>query len=234
MFIRRRALHPWKALPRWARRLVLGASGIVLAKLAVQALIQIRPRITPPACGFLLDSPLRMWYRGSERTLRPLQLAAGQRVLEVGGGTGAFTMLLGHAVGPAGGVYSIELQKGMLARQKRRVRAHATPNVWLHQADALALPFTDASFDRAVLIACLPMLPDKQRALLEIRRVLRPGGLLAVSEEIIEPEYVPLAVTRAWCRRAGFQEVGVQREALFYTLVSCSIATYDQKQGGPL
>jgi ubiquinone/menaquinone biosynthesis C-methylase UbiE len=201
------------------RALLAVAGGITFLKVAVQIYIQLRPRITPPAASFLLDNPLRLRYRSPARTLAPLQLRNGLRVLEVGAGTGAFTLRLMEAVGPDGTVDALELQRGMIAKLKRRVWKNTAATVRLYQADALALPFAASSFDRAVLIACLPMLPDKQRALRELRRVLRPEGLLAVSEELWEPEYVPLAVTRAWCAKAGFVEVARHRELFFYTLV---------------
>lgn len=191
----------------------------VLAKIAVQLYIQLRPRITPPAVGWLLHSKARQRYRSFERTVGYLGLAPEQRVLEVGGGTGAFTMPVAAAVQPGGIVCSVELQAGMLAQQRRRVAASGLPNIRLHRADAHRLPFRPAVFDRVVVIACLPMLADKQQALRELRRVLEPSGLLIVSEELIEPEYVPLAVTRAWCRRAGFREVAAYRDPFFYTLI---------------
>ena len=209
----------WRILPPWLRKLVAMAGIITLAKVVIQIAIQIRPRITPPAAGFILHSTARRRYRNFDRTLRPLQLHDELRVLEVGGGTGAFTIPLAHAVGPSGSVYSIEVQSGMLEQQKQRIRASGIRNVWLYQADALALPFANAAFDRAVVIACLPMLPDKHRALRELRRVLKPDGLLLVSEELIEPEYVPVAVTRRWCTQAGFQQVALHRQLFFYVLV---------------
>ena len=192
---------------------------MALIKLAVQIYLQLRPHITPPAVGFILHSALRLRYRNVERTLAPVQLGNRLRVLEIGGGTGTFSIPLAKATAPDGSVDSIELQRGMIRQQQRRVRASGATNLRLYQADALALPFRDASFDRAVLIACLPMLPDKQRALAELRRALKAGGLLLVSEELVEPEYVPLAVTRAWCTKAGFELVSTHREGWFYTLV---------------
>ena len=209
----------WSRLSRAMRAFLTAIGAIALLKVAVQIYIQVRPRITPPAAAFLLDNPLRLRYRGPARTLAPLQLHNGLRVLEVGAGTGAFTLPLAEAVGPDGAVDAVELQRGMIARLKRHVWKSAATKVHLYQADALALPFAASSFDCAVLIACLPMLPDKQHALRELRRVLRPDGLLAVSEELWEPEYVPLAVTRAWCAKAGFVEVARHRELFFYTLI---------------
>ncbi|HZB96514.1 MAG TPA: class I SAM-dependent methyltransferase [Herpetosiphonaceae bacterium] len=209
----------WRIVRPWLRKLVAMAGIVTLAKVAIQIAIQIRPRITPPGAGFILHSAARRRYRNFDRTLRPLQLQNGLRVLEVGGGTGAFTIPLADAVGSSGSVYSIEVQGGMLEQQEQRIRASGVTNAWLYQADALALPFANAAFDRAVVIACLPMLSDKQRALRELRRVLKPDGLLLVSEELIEPEYVPVGVTRRWCTQAGFQQVAVHRELFFYVLV---------------
>ena len=208
-----------RRLPRIGRGILAATGGLVLIKLAVQIYLQLRPHNTPPEVGFVLHSAIRLRYRSVERTLAPAQLRNGLRVLEVGGGTGAFSIPLADAVAPDGSVASIELQRGMQRQQQRRVCASGATNLWLYQADALALPFRDARFDRAVLIACLPMLHDKQRALRELRRVLKNGGLLMVSEELVEPEYVPPAITRAWCTKAGFELLSTHRAGLFYTVV---------------
>jgi ubiquinone/menaquinone biosynthesis C-methylase UbiE len=204
---------------RLAYLVVMACGLLMLVKVAVQVYIQLRPRITPPAMGWILHSRARRLYRSFDRTLHYLDLQPGQRVLEVGGGTGAFTLPMAQAVAPDGLVYSIEIQPGMLRQQRRRVAAGNGSNIRLHQADARRLPFGNGVFDRAALIACLPMISNKQLALSELRRVLKPDGLLLVSEELVEPEYVPLAVTRRWCKRAGFQEVAMYRDALFYSLV---------------
>jgi ubiquinone/menaquinone biosynthesis C-methylase UbiE len=206
-------------LRRLAYLVVMAFGLLVLIKVAVQIYIQLRPRITPPAMGWILHSRARRLYRSFDRTLHYLDLQPGQRVLEIGGGTGAFTIPMAQCVAPDGVVYSIEIQPRMLDQQRQRVGAITISNIRLHQADARRLPFGNGVFDRAALIACLPMISNKQLVLSELRRVLKADGLLLVSEEIFEPEYVPLAVTRAWCWRAGFREVAAHREALFYSLV---------------
>ena len=73
-------------------------------------------------------------------------------------------------------------------------------------ATAERLPLVDSSFDLVLAFAVLPMVRQKSEALLELRRVLKPGGLLAVSEEIIEPEYVPAMLTKRWCRRLSARQ----------------------------
>lgn len=188
-------------------------------KAALQVYLQLRPTITPPQAGFMLNSRLRRWYRGASGTLRAVGLCNHVRVLEVGGGVGTFTVPLAEQVAPDGYVCSVELQSGMLKQQARAVRRSGLRNIQLHQADALRLPFADNRFDRAVLIAVLPLLRDKQRGLREVGRVLKPGGLLVVSEDLVEPEYVPVMVTRRWCRQAGFVDVATTHDGLCYTVV---------------
>lgn len=219
---RSRARRWWSALPEWARTTVAVVGWLGLFKAALQVVCQLRPMITPPQVGFVLDSGLRRWYRKTSAMLPAVDLRDSLHVLEVGGGVGTFTIPLAEQVAPDGKVFSVELQAGMLRQQARSVRRSGLENIWLHRADALQLPFADHSFDRAVLIAVLPMLRDKQRGLQELRRVLKPNGMLIVSEDLIEPEYVPLLVTRRWCTQAGFVEIKAQREGLCYTAVYSS------------
>ena len=209
----------WQRLRGWAGIAAGIAAFLGLLKLGVQLYIQWRPRITPPAAAFLLDSRIRRRYRGPEATLAPLRLANGLRVLEAGSGTGAFTRDLAVRVGPEGDVHAVELQSHMLSRHRRRLKRGPTTRIALYQADTHDLPFAAHVFDRAVLIALLPMLAHKRKALEELRRVLKHGGLLMVSEELPEPEYVPPFVVHRWCRGAGFEEVARYHERWFYTLI---------------
>lgn len=201
---------------RWAIR-TIGA--LLLAKLAMSIYLQLRPMPTPPAVSFLLNSSWRRRYRDPARALAPLGLRSGMRVLELGPGVGVFTAEAARQLGADGLLLCVDLQIGMLRPLQRLVRRAGLANVSVQAGDAAALPLADASVDLAYLIAVLPMLPDKQRALAELRRVLKPGGILAVSEEFPEPEYVPMSVTAYWCRRAGFTLRARHGSFWCYTLV---------------
>jgi len=125
-------------------------------------------------------------------------------VLELGPGSGLFTIEAAPLLGDQGQLVCADLQMAMLRLLKRGIREAGLRNVFLQAATAEHLPLADSSFDLALVIAVLPMVRNKGQALHELRRVLKPGGILAISEEIMEPEYVPAILTRWWCRRAGF------------------------------
>ena len=117
------------------------------------------------------------------RVLALLALGPGERVLEVGCGTGVFLPALARAVGPNGAVAGIDHEAGFLVRARERVDAAGVGDrVALEVADALALPFPDASFDAAHIERVLMHLADPGGALREVRRVLRPGGRAVVAE----------------------------------------------------
>jgi ubiquinone/menaquinone biosynthesis C-methylase UbiE len=118
-----------------------------------------------------------------------------------------------------GRLVCVDLQMAMLRPLKQAIRDAGAPNVFLQAATAERLPLIDSSFDLALAIAVLPMLRHKDQALHELRRVLKPDGVLVVSEEILEPEYVPAALTKRWCRRAGFTLTGQIRTGWWYMLL---------------
>lgn len=168
--------------------------------------------ITPVAVAPMLVHPWRLAYRAPERLVQLLDVAPDHHILEVGCGNGALLKAFAEAV-PRGLAVGIDLQWGMLARAQGRAAAAA-----LCRATALRLPFADASFDRVVLIAVLPMIAARAQALQEVRRVLKPSGALLVGEEWLAPEFVPWHVARQWVEAAGFRLEQAERNWLSYAL----------------
>jgi ubiquinone/menaquinone biosynthesis C-methylase UbiE len=153
-----------------------------------------RERRHPSACPYgqrvFLDLP-RPFLRRSD-LLRLLAPAPGERVLEVGPGTGYYTLVVARCLEPGGQIDILDLQPEMLDETMRRATARGLSNVVPTQGDAHELPYSDATFDAAFLVATLGEIPDKSRALRELRRVLKPGGRLVVGEGQPDPHMVPI------------------------------------------
>jgi ubiquinone/menaquinone biosynthesis C-methylase UbiE len=98
------------------------------------------------------------------------------RVLEVAAGTGAVTRELAKVLPPDVDIVATDLNQAML---DRAASVGTTRNVEWRQADAMQLPFADATFDVVVCQFGAMFFPDKAKAFGEMRRVLRPGGTFA-------------------------------------------------------
>ncbi len=134
----------------------------------------------------LYDPVVWIMSAGRSRALRtlPLELAAirpGERVLDVGCGTGDLTLRAARQAGPSGKVYGIDAAPGMVAEAKRKAKRAKTAVQFLVEP-VEALGFPDGSFDVALSSLVMHHLPGdlKRRALIEVRRILRPGGRLVI------------------------------------------------------
>ena len=107
-------------------------------------------------------------------------VAQGERVLDVACGTGVVTRAAAERVASGGRVAGIDLNPGMIAVARSLPPTAGAAIEW-HEASALALPFADSGFDVVLCQQGLQFFPDKALALREMRRVLRPGGRLALS-----------------------------------------------------
>jgi len=132
-------------------------------------------------------------------------IGPGERVLEPGPGPGAFTVEAAHRVGPQGRLIAVDIQPKMIAQVEKRVQEAGLTNVETYVASACTLPLDNASVDRAFLVTVLPEIPDQTCALAELRRVLKPDGLLSITEEFSDPDYPFAFETIRRVEAAGFR-----------------------------
>jgi ubiquinone/menaquinone biosynthesis C-methylase UbiE len=168
---------------------------------AFAAVARIRSFLHPTAFPPWM-TPLLEWGRDPERIMERSGLAPGERVLEVGTGAGYLTRFALERVAPGGRLVCLDLQRQMLRKVRARLGPRTPPLV---QASGSQLPFREGTFDRAFLVTVLGEIPDKGGALAELCRVLRPGGVLAVTESVPDPDYVRAAVLLRLAEHAGFR-----------------------------
>jgi arsenite methyltransferase len=109
-----------------------------------------------------------------------LRLRPGERVLDIGCGPGMLACEMAAVVAPRGSVHGVDISPSMLAIARRRRPPAGAAQPEYAEADALAIPYADASFDAAVSTQVYEYVEDMPAALAEARRVLRPGGRLLV------------------------------------------------------
>jgi ubiquinone/menaquinone biosynthesis C-methylase UbiE len=127
----------------------------------------------------------------------------------LGPGLGQQAVQVAGWVGPVGRVDVLDLQQEMLDATVERARRHGIANVVPTLADASGrLPYEDSSFDAAYLSSVLGEIPDREGTLLELRRVLRPGGRLVVAEVALDPDFIPPARLRVLGEGAGLSFEG--------------------------
>ncbi|MDI1462877.1 methyltransferase domain-containing protein [Catellatospora sp. KI3] len=123
------------------------------------------------------------------RFVATLDVRHGQTVADIGCGPGTDLARLADAVGVRGSVVGIDREARMLDEARRRLALR--PNVELRSGDIHDLPLEDASVDRARVDRVLQHVLDPAKAMAEVRRVLRPGGLFGMAE----PDWDTLAVS---------------------------------------
>ncbi len=162
-------------------------------------------RHNPSACPygqrFWVEAPHPIVTR--ERLHDVMRPREGERVLEIGPGTGYYTLDMAEWVGPDGRVEIFDLQQEFLDHTMRRAAERGLENLVPTQGDATALAYEDASMDAVVLNAVLGEIPEPTAALREIRRVLKPGGRLLVGELFGDPHFTTQAALRRQAGEAG-------------------------------
>jgi ubiquinone/menaquinone biosynthesis C-methylase UbiE len=180
-------------------RLLLGAAAG--ATLAAALWWRKNPSACPYGQRFWVEAPHPVITR--DRLRQILRPEPGERLLEIGVGTGYYSLDLAEWVAPSGKLELFDLQQEFLDHVMRAAGERGMTNMVPTRGDATALPFEDASVDAVVLTAVLGEIPDTAAALREIRRVLKPEGRLVVGELFGDPHFTTLASLKRRAAEAG-------------------------------
>jgi ubiquinone/menaquinone biosynthesis C-methylase UbiE len=164
-------------------------------------------RRNPSACPysqrFWVEAPHPFITR--ERLREILAPQPGERVLEVGPGTGYYALPVASWLAPNGRLDVADVQQEMLDHTVGRAREQGIDNIEPARVDARSLPYPTDSFDAAYLVAVLGEIPDQEAALRELNRVVKPEGRIVVGELFGDPHMVSHRALRDRAAPAGLQ-----------------------------
>ena len=169
--------------------------------LALRAWAAWRPTAFPYLARSLLDVPRPLITR--RRLLEILAPAHGENILEIGPGSGYYTLPVAARIAPEGTLEILDVRHRFLDHTTKRARMDRLANVIPTLGDAGRLPYPDGYFNAAYLVTALGEIPKPDAALRELRRVLKPDGRLIVGEIFIDPDFPRFGWLVAHAHAAG-------------------------------
>ncbi len=200
-------------LLRWIGLIGLSLIGLFVLSQIVQRIIRrVHPQPMPPFLAYLLHSPLRIRLFGTpEQILDRAGVTPGMHVLEVGPGSGFFTVPLAQRVAAQDKdirLTCLEIQPEMIAQLRQHLQSNQVSNVDIIQGNGQQMPFPEKSFDMVFLVTVLGEVADLPAFIRECARVLRPGGVLAVTEQISDPDFRLPRTIRTPALNTGLTDAG--------------------------
>jgi ubiquinone/menaquinone biosynthesis C-methylase UbiE len=173
---------------------------------------------SPSFVVYLLNNPIRRKFLSPTRVIDCFGIREGMKILEVGPGSGFFTFELAKYAGSSGHVYAVDIEPKMITLLEKRIKREKIENISAKAASAYEIPLPNNSVDLVFMGGVLGEIPDKQKALREMQRVLKEEGVLAIMECLIDPDYPRRKTVTRWFKDAGFELAGSYGSAFLYAL----------------
>jgi len=125
-------------------------------------------------------------FAGTGNPFSVRQLGPGEHVVDVGSGAGIDSLIAAQMIGPAGRVLGVDMTPAMVAKARSAASTAGVANVEFRDGSAEALPVEDSWADVVISNGVLNLLPDKNAGLVEMARVLKPGGRLQIADILVQ------------------------------------------------
>lgn len=164
-----------------------------------------------------MDNPFTRTNRAAG-IIEHLGLRPGMSVVDVGCGPGRVTIPVAKEVGERGEVVALDVQPGMLSRVQQKADAAKLNNIRIVHAGVGEGKLEKCQFDRALLVTVLGEIPNREAALQEIFDALNQGGILSVTEIILDPHFQRRQTVARLTEAVGFHEKAFFGNRFAYTL----------------
>lgn len=159
--------------------------------------------IFPYQFAFTLLIPFRNIFLSPKMLLKRLPLKEDSRVLEVGPGPGYFSSHVAKAI-PQGTLILADIQQEMLKYARKRLTKKKITNVEYHLCNGIDFPFETNSIDVIFMVTVLGEVDKKEQYLNEFFRILRPNGILSISEQAGDPDKLSVEEVKTLVEPIGF------------------------------
>lgn len=159
--------------------------------------------IFPHQWAFTLLIPLRNLILSPRELIRRLKMAPGMSVLEVGSGPGYFSVPVAKFLSN-GKLVLADIQPEMLDKARKRIEKRNLHNVKYYLCNGQHFGLPDNYFDRIFLVTVLGEVENREQYLSEFYRMMKPGGVLSVSEQAGDPDKLTVEETKHLAEKSQF------------------------------
>lgn len=159
--------------------------------------------VFPHQFSWVLELPWRRLVLSPQVLASRLSLRPDFSVLELGPGSGYYSIEVARRI-PAGHLELFDIQVEMLDRCLVKCASAGLTNVGCTVGDGATLPFADARFDLVYMVTVFGEVHDQDACLRSAKRVLKPDGVLSISEHLPDPDFISLRYLWRRAERFGF------------------------------
>lgn len=159
--------------------------------------------VFPHQMSWMLDLPGRGLIMSPRTVAGRLPIGPDAQVLEVGPGSGYYSLAVARRI-PNGHLTLLDIQQEMLDICAEKLSAAGIDRFTTRQADGKSLPFADESFDALFLVTVFGEIEQRDDFLSEAARVLRPNGVISITEHHPDPDFEPADAVAECVRAHGF------------------------------